>query len=136
MRRYKAKHSGIKIGAGGGIRTHEGLRHRISPEPDLSQAPPPLFQGRVLPLWPDTRPRDRFAATLLFDGSREPPRTEQELYNRSPIKTSRCGFLQTAISSRYSDLGGSSGYFRLVFGMNAITGMILLVFCWYWANCG
>src|SRR2546425_9751075 len=38
MRRYKAKHSGIKIGAGGGIRTHEGLRHRISPEPDLKSS--------------------------------------------------------------------------------------------------
>ena len=45
MRRYKAKHSGIKIGAGGGIRTHEGLRHRISPEPDLKSSTR-LYHGR------------------------------------------------------------------------------------------
>src|SRR5438128_7920684 len=30
----------------------------------------------------------------------------------------------------------STGYYRFVFGVNAITGMILLVFCWYWANWG
>src|SRR3989442_11728698 len=34
------------------------------------------------------------------------PRAPRKNFNRSPIKTSRCGFLQTAISSRYSDLGG------------------------------
>jgi len=30
----------------------------------------------------------------------------------------------------------SSGYYRLVLGVNAITGIVLLVFCWYWANWG
>src|SRR5438445_11110713 len=29
-----------------------------------------------------------------------------------------------------------SGYYRFVFGVNAIIGMVLLVFCWYCANCG
>src|SRR2546422_8444750 len=29
---------GTSIGAGGRIRTHEGLRHRISPEPDLKSS--------------------------------------------------------------------------------------------------
>src|SRR3989454_5230587 len=45
---------------------------------------------------------------------------------------------QWKLHYRGSSLVGlsSSGYYRLVFGVNAITGMILLVFCWYWANCG
>jgi len=57
-------------------------------------------------------------------------------------RTGLCSILGNSQSQRQlKRMGWQVGlsrlvYYRLVFGVNAIIGMVLLVLCWYCANCG
>src|SRR3972149_82564 len=63
--RKTPKNGQLFYGAGGGIRTHEGLRHRISPAAGiLSQAPVPCWEWSCLfDLNPARKPLQRVSGT-------------------------------------------------------------------------